>query len=437
MSECDHNSEPKSFPVRFCCVCERNITLERHKRDRHGRRFCKPCYKNRKPVPIRHCCVCNDNISVLSRVRDPKGRYFCKRCYVMGQIRKQQLAAIAAARNQLAQSPPDTIAPPLPQTPSSSPPQLAPVGLSIVPCELLLDLPPAVPLWAPVAETPEVLITPVQPAPAAAPINPVSSIASPTPPLTRSDVTAPAALCPLCNGPLPLGHRVCIECTQEMPNLEKLLALREKHTKLILRNKRRRKIARSVAIAFVPIALASLALIAYGRWLAPPDPLDHYPTTRAEAVQEILSDIQQGTDKSYDTALDLMSTRAGKPANADADRAYKSAFAHMHDDFLQKYGADWLTKAQIENLFPDDNGPLVPFAITLKNDVYHVTAQSLTPARSPQNGKQRFGIFEITEYPILPAALRRAPLKLDDSPSANDFKAQANTQLPAGASLGQ
>ena len=282
------------------------------------------------------------------------------------------------------------------------------------------------------------------PPPSPPPLSPRPSprptpVASPPPPAPTASALPASPSCPLCNEPLPPNQRVCNDCAKALPKLNNLLTVREEHTNQITRHNRRLKTLKTVALAAIPVALASVAVIAFGRWFTPHAPFDQYPTTRAQAVEEMLSDIQDGSNTAYDNALHLIATHT--PARDDA---CKSAFKLMHDDFLQRYGQNWLPLAQIDNILPDLDTQFIPFSITIHNDVYHITSQALAsadphdsaaPAPSlhfPENGKQHFAISQIEEYAVLADAsiARRDPLKLHDDQLSADIKSQANTLHP-------
>ena len=90
-------------------------------------------------------------------------------------------------------------------------------------------------------------------------------------------------------------------------------------------------------------------------------------------------------------------------------------YKNMHDDFIKLYGPDWLSKARIEKADPADNDEIVPFTVTLGDDVYHVYSQAQVAGGTVssfentmlhgrqeylENGERHFGIYEIEEYTV-------------------------------------
>ena len=378
----------------------------------------------RKPQAAHLCCVCLRDITGKRRVKDPKGRYFCKRCYKVGQLRKHKLA-----KRRLAAVPNISASSDLHLT-------LAHFTLDDLPVtgqSAAETIVPPVPLTAPLATATFTTPFPSRPRPRAS--------APPPSPATSSLPTS--THCTLCIETLPPNQRVCNDCAAELPKLNNLFTLREEHTNQITRHNRRLKTLKTLALAAIPVALASIALISFGRWFTPQTPYtsaDQFPTTRAQAIEQLLADIQDGSGPAYENALHLLSSNTRQSADATKDQAYKSAFKLMHDDFLQKYGQRWLALAQVDNLLPDLDTQFIPFSITIHNDVYHITSQALAPTdvpaptlHFPENGKQHFAISQIEEYAVLPDAsvAHRDPLKLHDDPLSPDLKFHANT-LPPG-----
>ncbi len=170
-----------------------------------------------------------------------------------------------------------------------------------------------------------------------------------------------------------------------------------------------------IKLAFVLVVLGAFGFMGYGGWLMfhPPGAFDDYPTMRSEAVTQILSNISQGTDEGYEKAFRLISLRVRTTPNKNEDVLYKNKFILMHDDFLRKYGSDWLAKAKIESDDPGSVAEIVVFTVTLQGDVYHVLTQAqmsldasfergVGDSSLAENGKRHFGIEEIYEYTIHP-----------------------------------
>ncbi len=163
------------------------------------------------------------------------------------------------------------------------------------------------------------------------------------------------------------------------------------------------------------MVLGLAAVVGYAAWslIFPSGPFDNYPTTRVQAVQQILGNIAQGSDQGYENAFGMVSFRVRFTGNKHEDVLYKSAFKQMHDDFAKKYGANWETRARIESSLPGSTAEIVPYKVTIDGDVYHVDTQvqisstdSLQGAMSndvyPENGKRHFGVLGIEEYSAHP-----------------------------------
>jgi hypothetical protein len=163
------------------------------------------------------------------------------------------------------------------------------------------------------------------------------------------------------------------------------------------------------------VVVGLVAVVGYAAWalISPSGPFDDYPTVRVAAVQQILGDIAQGTDQGYEKAFQMVSFRVRFTGNKHEDVLYKTAFKQMHDDFVMKYGANWVARAHIESSIPGSAAEIVPYKVTIDGDVYHVDAQvqisstdSLQGAMSndvyPENGKRHFGVLGIEEYSAHP-----------------------------------
>ena len=212
------------------------------------------------------------------------------------------------------------------------------------------------------------------------------------------------------------GRRICIKCNRDVTKLDKLLAVRARNAQVSREEKVGEWIGKTIKIAFILIIVGACGFMGYGAWLMfhPGEPFDDYPKSRAEAVHQILADISEGSDKSYEAAFKLISLRVRTTTNEHQDLVYKMVFKHMHDDFIQKYGGDWLTKAKIENEEPGSNEEIVPFTVTLNDEVYHVLSQAQVAGGVStfenqllhghqeylENGKRHFGVYEIYEYTV-------------------------------------
>jgi hypothetical protein len=139
---------------------------------------------------------------------------------------------------------------------------------------------------------------------------------------------------------------------------------------------------------------------------------DHYPKTREGAVREFLKDIADGTDASYAKAYDLISWRERTLGDSGEASRFATVFKHMHDDFGQKYGTDWLSKIKLENKGPNDSyqDDDVDFKMALGDDSYTVATQvqidettavsnMVMPRKKKpeyiEDGKRHFGILDV------------------------------------------
>lgn len=199
--------------------------------------------------------------------------------------------------------------------------------------------------------------------------------------------------------------------------MDKLLALRAEHAKVSTEEKLGSAIGKIIKVSFILFLVAACGFMGYGAWMMfhPGKPFDDYPTTRADAVKQILADIQEGSDKSYEAAFKLITLHVRTTANAHQDLVYKMVYQRMHDDFLKLYGPNWLAKAKIEKENPENNEEIVPYSVTIGDDVYHVLTQAQIAGGQvakfedtmlhgeqefPENGQRHFGIYEIFEYTV-------------------------------------
>ena len=183
-------------------------------------------------------------------------------------------------------------------------------------------------------------------------------------------------------------------------------------------------VGRAMRIALVCFVVGLIGLMGYGGWLMmhPPGPFDDFPTTRIQAVRQILADIALGTDKGYADAFQIISMRIRNTANVNEPSRYKMVYTHMHDDFLSKYGADWPSKAKIEAEFGGSSAQVVSFVVTLNQDEYHVKTQAqmslassveqvMTRDEFPEDGKHHFGVMDIEEYTLFPKTKEQMALE--------------------------
>jgi hypothetical protein len=347
------------------------------------------------PATAAICCRCNKDVSNEKRVKDARGNIYCEPCY-KAALQKQQ-----AGQQQ--------------QTPAAPRPPAAPAAAAR-PAQNPAPRPPA----APTVRKPAAAETPA---------------AAPSAPKPLPD------FCPACGAPTLPGRRICIKCNRDMTKLDKLLAMRAANAKASTEAKVGVAVGIFLKVAVIVIVLGAFAFIGWGIYASvnPGGPFDDYPVKRADAVHDILADIQTGTDKSYKKAFELVSFRERATNNPNEDQLYKMVYKKMHDEFAQKYGNDWLSTVKIENAEPDSTEEVVPFTVTMPNgDVYHVDTEAqisvtqavanLTVRRDKpeyhENGKRHFGILEIEEYTVHPHTNMQdmaGPGKPEPLPTLQDF----------------
>ena len=341
------------------------------------------------------CCRCKKDLSTQKRVKDPRGLLYCEPCY-KAAVQQQQ----AQQQRTAAPRPPAAAAP---RTASAAAPRS-------------------------VAAAPTLRKPPAPPAPAAAPSTP-----KPLP-----------DFCPVCNAPVLPNRRICFKCNRDLTKMDKILALRAEHAKVSTEEKLGNAIGKIIKIVLILIVIGGIGFMGYGAWmmLHPGKPFDDYPTTRLDAVKGILANISEGSDASYEKAFRLITLRVRTTDNTHQDSMYKMVYTKMHDDFARLYGPDWLSKAKIEKEDAADNDEIVPFSVTLGDDVYHVLSQAQVAGGTVssfentmlhgrqeylENGERHFGIFEIEEYTVRsklkderqgPTHLHLKPL--DDNAPADD-----------------
>jgi hypothetical protein len=221
--------------------------------------------------------------------------------------------------------------------------------------------------------------------------------------------------CPNCNTPVIGNRRLCIKCHRDVTKMDHIVAQRAARDKTDTEAKIGNALGKTLKIAFFCLLLGIGVFLFYGAWMMfhPPGLFDDYPTTRADAVHQLLNNIALGTDDGYEKAFRLISRRIRQTNNLRESDRYKMVYTRMHDDFLAKYGPDWAAKAVVQNEDPGSTDQVVPFRITLNHDEYHILSQAQLSAASaveqimthedfPENGKRRFGIADIAEYSLLP-----------------------------------
>ena len=221
------------------------------------------------------------------------------------------------------------------------------------------------------------LTTPFAPATFTTPFPAPTPVASPPPPApTASALPASPRAAPLQRTAPPTKMR--LQRLLVLPKLNNLLTVREEHTNQITRHNRRLK---TLKPSHSPPS----------RLRSPPSPsspsADGSPCTHpsintppisAQAVEEMLSDIQDGSNTAYDNALHLIATHT--PARDDA---CKSAFKLMHDDFLQRYGQNWLPGANRQHP-PRPRHPVHPLLHHHpQRRLSHHLSQALSPLPIP------------------------------------------------------
>jgi hypothetical protein len=221
--------------------------------------------------------------------------------------------------------------------------------------------------------------------------------------------------CPNCNTPVIGNRKLCIKCHRDVTKMDHIVARRAARSQIDPEAKIGHALGKTIKYAIYLLLLAIAVFISYGTWMMfhPPGPFDDYPTTRADAVRQLLNNIALGTDDGYEKAFRLISRRIRMTNNPRESDRYKMVYTQMHDTFLSKYGPDWPATATIQNLDPGSTDEIVPFLITLNHDEYHIQSQAqvsiagaIENAMShddyPENGKRHFGIRDIEEYSLLP-----------------------------------
>ena len=162
--------------------------------------------------------------------------------------------------------------------------------------------------------------------------------------------------------------------------MDKILAPRREHAKVSTEEKLGNAIGKIIKIVLILIVIGGIGFMGYGAWmmLHPGKPFDDYPT-RLDAVKGISAASPKAPTSSYGKPSNS-STCVRTTDNTHQDSMYKMVYTKMHDDFARLYGPDWLSKAKIEKEDAADNDEIVPFSVTLGDDVYHVLSQLQSPA---------------------------------------------------------
>jgi hypothetical protein len=328
---------------------------------------------------VKTCRICGKDLTGQKRVKDGKGQYHCEPCYQAAAARTNALKAAA-------------VPPPAPQEPADE-----------------YDLRPQSP-----APNPRVR-------PASVPIAraPVKK-AAPTLVIPSDDEGSRKQIlpknCPNCGHAMLPGRRICIKCNRDVTRMDKLLAMRAGDE---LPPEKAEVIAgivgRVMKYTLILVVVGVVVFLAWGAWLmfTPAGPFDEYPKTRNAAVSEFLGYIAKGTEKSYHNAFLLVSFRVRSTNNAQEEQLYRGRFIRMHDDFLKKYGADWPSRAKIENMSPADTTGDAIFEISIGPDAYHIETQVQIPfdeatlnvlsRKAPyyvEDGQKHWGILDVSEYSV-------------------------------------
>jgi hypothetical protein len=240
---------------------------------------------------------------------------------------------------------------------------------------------------------------------------------SPQPTPAKKTQTLPKE-CPNCGAPVFPNRRLCIKCHRDVTQMDRIIAMKAQAAKGPTGEEKLAiwigRIVRfgiwTAVIVFVVLSGWAIKL-----WFTPSGPFDHYPTTRVAAVKEFLGYVSDGSDKALDKAFLLVSFRVRTTSNPNEQAYYNSAYRKMHEDFGQKYGTDWLSKATVERPDGSNEGD-EGLMIKINNDSYYVSTQVQIAvddaiiarlSRGPQNtyaedGKNHFGILEVEEYPAHP-----------------------------------
>lgn len=375
---------------------------------------------------VKVCKLCGKDVSQLKRVKDPKGNYYCEECYVSAANKKQQPVVVSAGQAASAHeaaphvkpqiltlgpavaapSPPVAPAGPLHAAPTDDPVEITPELVSSLAegDELAPDLLPI--------ETVDDDLAPVEePAPAAKRITPVGQSAG-----------KPGALpshCPACGTPVISGRRLCIKCNRDvtMP----LASSMTRADKPEVSDKVASMVGQSLKYAGMLAILAVIAVGAYALYItfiADGESYQPYPKTRAAAIHQFLEAVAAGTDKSYAKAFEMISYRARASDDPQQRNHYKRLLTKMNEDLTKKYGKDWLTTVELDprshqDITTSDDCELHTVRIGKDKDEYTISTQvqismeeviGNIPGRSkaeyPENGKNRYGVLSVAEYPV-------------------------------------
>lgn len=326
------------------------------------------------------CCMCHKDVSNAKRVKDPHGHYYCATCHEAALRKRQGAAGVAKAA-------------------AASPAVKVPVGRTAV------------------AAAP--------PSDDDLPMVPLATTPVPDADEEEAPKKAPAKIpeyCPNCDAKTLAGRRFCIKCNRDLTQMDKVVALKKEEA---AGPSREEKVASAVGfvlkICLWVFCIAVLAFILWGIYLQvkPIDTFEDYPTTRERVVRDFLKHINEGSEKSLDKAFLLVSFRERTTNSNSEDVRWKQQFRKMREDFTAKYGADWHSKYQLENAGSNDDyaDDEVDFKLKLGEDTYKIATQvqiavdvasvnmirpSKVKPEYPENGKNHFGILDVSEYKVRP-----------------------------------
>lgn len=380
------------------------------------------------------CKLCGMDVSHNRRVKDPKGNYYCAECY---EAATERLAKTRQPVQVYAKSPVQRPVPtpvpmpagntseradaPRPQPPrkmpeivpqiinANDPPQKTDEEISAALVEALSegDL-HAAELLAVDSETePEELPIPAEePATRPAPGSPYLDVPSEMP-----------KTCPACGAPVIKGRRLCIKCNRDvtipLPESMRGDASPEISDKVAGVVGKSFKIVGYLAVV---LFAAMLGYVLYSMFLADSEAYQPYPKTRAQAIHQYLEAIAANTEKSQNRAFEMVSYRARTTNNPNERVFYKKMFTKMNEDLTKKYGKEWIKTVELDpkshqDLFAIDDCEV--HTLKIGKDEYTIMTQAqISPeemignlpakqkAEYPENGKYRFGVLQMAEYPV-------------------------------------
>jgi hypothetical protein len=325
------------------------------------------------------CVICRKDVSNAPRVKDPAGHYFCPECHQKA-LQKHAAGgkAAVAAGGGPSKGAAAVAAPPKPAADDD-------------------DLLPLVPVTS----------KPATPKPAAAAEAPKGPPKIPE-------------FCPNCGTKTLAGRRLCFKCNRDVTQMDKLVAMRAQQNAPPGKEEKIASVMGVIMkIGLILFCTAVVVFIGIGVWwqMKPPESaFEDYPTTREKVVRDFLSYVNQGTDSSYKKAFLLVSFRERTSTLGNDELKYVTELKKMHDDFVQKYGADWHSKYQLELAGPDDNyaDDEVDYTLKLGADSYRVATQvqmsvdiaganmmrpmKVKPTYPEEGGKNHYGILDVQGY---------------------------------------